>query len=58
MRKRERAEYDDDRVFFPSLNVFEPEAGLQQTIGFVRFWKPPVVKAKKVRRGKAPAKRK
>jgi hypothetical protein len=59
MRKRPRADYDDDHAFLPALTVFEPGEGLRHTIGFVRFWSPPpVAKAKPVKRMKRPAKRK
>lgn len=37
MRKRPRAEYDEDAPLLPSLTVYEPEGGLKRPIGFVQF---------------------
>ncbi len=53
MRKRPRADYQDDQPFTPSLTVYEPECGLKRQIGFVRFQQP--LKAAKAVKRKTPA---
>ena len=49
MRKRPRADYDDDRPLMPTLTVYEPENGFGRAIGFVRFWTPVPAKPKRAK---------
>jgi hypothetical protein len=58
MRKRPRADYDEDHPFTPSLTVYEPSKGFGRAIGFVRFWIPVPPTKPKTRKRKPPAKRK